>query len=302
MKKCKIEKLLIDPEGGNEVHYSSFVSFEAGVQGNKNIVVGIINPADEILSQIEEYLKNKFYETGPENLCLFTVSGLMLAYRKASKWVQMNEDLKAILEIPKLKKAVLNELIDESLENLFPKLEKDERQKVVDLILKSAFQILAERIATDINYLDHIEWRDLERILGEALSFIGFQVKVTPPSKDGGKDIIANLDVYNNKYSFIIELKHWRSGKKVDSDHVEKFLRVVINEKRSGGLFLASYGYTDECVERLVSFKQFNLNLGDGNKIYSIFQIYKKKQDGLILSPKDLVAVLTEDSLGTRGV
>lgn len=127
---------------------------------------------------------------------------------------------------------------------------------------------------------------------------------MTPPSKDGGKDLIVFLDVYNKEYSFIIELKHWRGGKKVGTDPVEKFLRVVINEKKYGGLFLASYGYTKDCIEAIASFRRYNLNIGDGDKIYAIFQIYKQKIDGRMLSPFDLLNVLSSginEKKGDRG-
>jgi len=291
--KPEIKKLWISTEKDAKKDYTSFTAFEAGSQGEEGMIVGIISPTPQILSEIEYYLSEKFYEVGPKDLCLFTDSGLLLGYKKNFEWVHVQENLHIASDIPRLKTNILDELIEENLDKIFWAFQKEERQETVDLILKSTFQKFAELIATDINYLDNIEWRDLERILGEALSTIGFQVKVTQPSKDGGKDIIVYLDVYNEKYSFIIELKHWRSGKRVNLSPVEKFLRVVINEKRTGGLFLASYGYTEDCIEAIASFKRYNLNLGDGNKIYSIFQIYKQKIGGRVLAPVELLNVLS---------
>ena len=291
--KPEIKKLWISTEKDAKKDYTSFTAFEAGSQGEEGMIVGIISPTPQILSEIEYYLSEKFYEVGPKDLCLFTDSGLLLGYKKNFEWVHVQENLHIASDIPRLKTNILDKLIEENLDKIFWAFQKEERQETIDLILKSTFQKFAELIATDINYLDNIEWRDLERILGEALSTIGFQVKVTQPSKDGGKDIIVYLDVYNEKYSFIIELKHWRSGKRVNLSPVEKFLRVVINEKRTGGLFLASYGYTEDCIEAIASFKRYNLNLGDGNKIYSIFQIYKQKIGGRVLAPVELLNVLS---------
>lgn len=301
--KLKFKKIRISTEMTVDKDYSSFTAFEAGIQGKSDLIVGIISLTPQILSEIKTYLANKFYEIGPKNLCLFTDTGLLLGYTKKLEWVQVQEELKTALDIQKLPEDTLCELIEECLEKKYWASIKEERQEVVDLILKEAFQKLAEKIALNINYLDNIEWRDLERMLGEALSVIGFNVKVTPPSKDGGKDIIATTDVFNKKYSFILELKHWRVGKKVGFKHVEKFLRVVINEKSSGGLFLASYGYTNDCTEAIASFKRYNLNLGDGDKIYSIFELYKQRIDGLVLAPEKLVKLLSsglEENIGAK--
>lgn len=316
MINFEVERYLIDSKGGSEVDYSTFDAFESAVldvhgTGLDNlIVVGIINPDPEILSKMEKYVSSKFYKYSTPNICFFTNSGLMLACKNNYEWILLNENFHDTLVMPMLKNSVLKELIDERIYKIFigeePEKEEqqieEEREIKIDLILNSTFKEIAGLLATDIHYLDHIEWRDLERALGVALSNIGFNVEVTPPSKDGGKDIILSLDVYNDKYSFIIELKHWRSGKKVGPDYVEKFLRVVINERRSGGLFLASYGYSDDCLDRLVSFKRYNINLGDGNKIYNFFRIYKKTMGGLVFSPLYLLNILSENVIEAKDI
>lgn len=297
--KTITQKLLIGAGDDKEMNYTSFASFEAGTQGEGDMIVGIISPTSKIISEIKLYVSHKFYEVGPRDLCLFTDAGLLLGYKKNFEWVSVLENFDITPDLQSLDQNTLNELIDDTLNRVFWSVKKEERQRIVDSILRSSFQELARRIADDVNFLDNIEWRDLERILGEALSALGFNVTVTPPSKDGGKDIIAHLDVFNNQYSFVIELKHWRSGKRVDLSPVDKFLRVVINEKRTGGLFLASYGYTEDCIEAIASFKRYNLNLGDGNKIYSIFQVYKQKIGGQVLAPADILSMV---SSGIEGV
>jgi hypothetical protein len=41
--------------------------------------------------------------------------------------------------------------------------------------------------------LDHLEWRDLERMMARVMEGLGFKVTLTPPSKDGGKDLILTF-------------------------------------------------------------------------------------------------------------
>lgn len=286
--------------------YSSFNAFDSGTlcdnrtPPENDVIVGIISPTREILSEIDIFFSETFYKVGRINFCLFTDSGLLLGYKKNPEWVQINGNMNIALEVPKIQETVLSQLIYENLQKIFlltPKTE--ERQNAIDSIIKVSCQQLAELIASDKGFLNHIEWRDLERTLGEALSGIGFKVEVTPSSKDAGKDLIVSFEVYNDDHSFIIELKHWRSKKKVGIDPVEKFLRVVLNEKRTGGLFLSSYGYTEDCLEAIASFSRYNLNLGDGNKIFTICKIYKQKKDGLVIVPEDFFYVLASDCLMT---
>lgn len=278
---------------GSGKDYTSILTFDADNDIEKDIIIGIISNEAYIIKELEDYIEKKLYDSGPENLLLFLESGILVAYRKNFEWFKLQEDISSLLNLKALKDTTLNGLIDDHINKNFFLPQQDERQETIDFILKSTFQKIAELIAEDPDYLEHIEWRDLERILGEVLFEIGFSVKVTPPSKDGGKDIIASIEVSNKKYSFIIELKHWRSGKKVGKESVEKFLRVVINEQRSGGLFLASYGFTENCREALASFKQYRVNLGDGEKLYSFFQLYQQKKNGKILVPEELISVLS---------
>ncbi len=290
MKRCTVNA---STELGYPSEYTSFNAFEAAEADGKTPVTVIIHLDPETIEQVNQFTKHKFYEFNFPEIYLFTSSGILLGYHKESNWVTNIDGFDSLLSLNEIEASVLNDLIEETINKLNDVPNEDEKQRQVDTIMKIAFTAIADKIAGDKNYLDHIEWRDLERVLGEALSTIGFQVTVTPPAKDGGKDIIANLQISNKHYSFIIELKHWRSGQRVGSKHVERFLRVVINDKPCGGLLLATYGYTKDCTELLCSLKQYKLNLGAGDRIYSIFQLYRKKRNGIVVSPSEMLGVVT---------
>jgi hypothetical protein len=42
---------------------------------------------------------------------------------------------------------------------------------------------------------------------------------------------------------YIVEVKHWVSGKAVPGGQLRKFLNVIVNEKRDSGLFLSTSGF-----------------------------------------------------------
>ena len=105
-------------------------------------------------------------------------------------------------------------------------------------ILQVVSRKFAAMIAKDPRVLDEIEWRDLERTIAEVFEGIGFSVTLTRPSKDGGKDVILVCQVQGEQAEYIVEIKHWRSGKRVGRAVLLDFVNVIVREGRKGGLFL----------------------------------------------------------------
>ena len=67
---------------------------------------------------------------------------------------------------------------------------------------------LVRAIAEDPAALIRIEWREMERVVATVLSRLGFEVTLTPGSKDEGKDVIAESYDAGQKRSYIVEVKH----------------------------------------------------------------------------------------------
>lgn len=132
----------------------------------------------------------------------------------------------------------------------------------IQLLIRSISHDFARLVASDPESLDHLEWRDLERMMARVMEGLGFQTTLTPPSKDGGKDLILAFNAVGRDESFIIELKHWRSGKRVDGGSVSDFMRVVVAENRSGGLFLSTSGYAADAFAGLTELNRRRLRLG----------------------------------------
>ena len=112
----------------------------------------------------------------------------------------------------------------------------------IQILIQSISHQFALNIASSANAIDHLEWRDLERTIARIFEGLGFKTTLTPPSKDGGKDVILVCDALNGETSYIVELKHWRSGKRVDKQSLSDFLHVIVKENHSGGVFLSTSG------------------------------------------------------------
>ena len=72
----------------------------------------------------------------------------------------------------------------------------------------------------------YIEWREMEKTLAEVFSGIGFDVELTPSSKDGGKDLVLECLIQGKTHSYFVEIKHWRAGSRVGAKDICDFVHV----------------------------------------------------------------------------
>jgi len=158
-------------------------------------------------------------------------------------------------------------------------LEEKEKESVVVKILKECTQRIIMAILNDPDLLEDLEWLDMERTVAELFRGLGFKVELTPSSKDGGKDVVLELEEINKKKTYVIEVKHWRSGQKVGKSAVDKFVKIVVKENRTAGLFLSTYGVSSGVVESLTKIERKKVKFGDKEKIISLCETYIKKRN-----------------------
>lgn len=186
----------------------------------------------------------------------------------------------------------------------YPVTTKDERerkseeaQRYVALAVRTLSECLCELIAKNPLALWQVEWRQLEYVIATALDKIGFKVKLTPPAKDGGKDIIASCVLRGKNMVFYVEVKHWRSGKHVGSRNIFDFLEVNALDRTEGGLFLSSSGYSRSVYSHLAEFNQQHIRLGKFEKILLLCQHFVRKESGIWNPIQSLPDVLFERTI-----
>ncbi|WP_240545258.1 restriction endonuclease [Sinorhizobium fredii] len=170
--------------------------------------------------------------------------------------------------------------------------EKVDVEAEVRIMLRDLSSGLARLIAKSPDALDHLEWRMVEQVVAEVFEGLGFAVTLTPGSKDGGKDVILTCTVRGKLAEYYVEIKHWRSSTKVGSAAVEKLLKIIVEEKKDGGLFLSTYGFTSNAFEQLTTIAKHKLKFGDQEKIVTFCQTYVKAKAGLWSPPENLTEVL----------
>lgn len=169
-------------------------------------------------------------------------------------------------------------------------------QAEVRVILQTISERFARLIARDSSALAYLEWRDVERTIAEVFDGLGFKVTLTPGSKDGGKDVVLECEVAGNIATYYVEIKHWRSSTRVGADAVEKLLKVIVRENKAGGLFLSTYGFTDNAFEQLTTIDKQRLKFGDQEKVVTLCRTYVKAKAGIWSPPENLSDVLFEDT------
>lgn len=190
------------------------------------------------------------------------------------------------------------EIIDiEGLEKWANNLPTKEEINDVIFYIRQLNRNLIKLISENGNNLRMLEWRDLERVIAEIFEGLGFEVTLTPSSKDGGKDIILECKINAISKTFIVEIKHWRSQQKVGKVAIKEFSRIIINEKREKGLFLSTYGFTNNYFESLTERERKLVHFGDQSKIVELCKKYERVKGGILNPVENFEEILFENTL-----
>ncbi|MBR1158070.1 restriction endonuclease [Bradyrhizobium elkanii] len=168
---------------------------------------------------------------------------------------------------------------------------------MVERALRSMLQALAQEIVCSPDYLMHVEWRDLERLLGEVLSGLGFNVLVTRPGRDGGFDLELRCVEAGQPMIYLVEIKHWKAPSRPGSDILERFFEVAMAYGASRGLLLSSSGYTVPALSGRTEIARQPVRLGDANKIVALCQSYVRHTLGAWTPTDTLPRILFADTL-----
>lgn len=181
-------------------------------------------------------------------------------------------------------------------QTLINKLEPEKENKVL-IIFREAYRKIISEISKNPQQLQNLDWFNIEKVIAELFENFGFNVTLTPPSKDGGKDIILECYEDESKKTFIVEIKHWKAGNRVGKSIVTDFLKVVLNEKRDRGLILSSSGYTKNSLEFVAEIDKSKVALGNHSKIISLCNAYERVKDGLLLPISNYESFLFNETI-----
>ena len=84
---------------------------------------------------------------------------------------------------------------------------------------------------------------------------------------------------------------------KVGQTSIKEFIKVICNEKREKGIFLSTYGFTENAFEGLTELERTQIRFGNQEKIISLCKTYLRVKSGIWTPLQDLQELLFEQTI-----
>ncbi len=162
---------------------------------------------------------------------------------------------------------------------------------VQDLMEQLAVEIARQKVA-----VDELEWRDLERLLGAVLQGLGYRCIVTPPAKDGGRDLVVCDITQDDVAWYNIEIKHWRD-RSAGPKAIQYCLETALREGRRGALLVSTGGIGRAALRARAEVNADYMRLAGTAKVVTTCRHFVARQSGLWTEELPLRRVLFEETL-----
>lgn len=131
---------------------------------------------------------------------------------------------------------------------------------------------LLYELSQNPNLLYNLSPYDFERVIAKMFEKKGFTVKITPQTRDGGKDIfVAKNDLCS--FLFYVECKKYAPNQHVGIDIIQRLYGVVSAEKATGGIIATTSYFTKPAKDYIQeNHLEHQLTLQDYNTISNILK------------------------------
>jgi len=160
--------------------------------------------------------------------------------------------------------------------------EKVQEGQLIEGVAIPWFEII-RHLDRDPSFLFKIPWRKLEELIAGAYEREGWpEVVLTPPSGDGGRDVIATRPGLGS-IRIVDQVKAYSPGHLVTADEVRSMLGVLQQDLNvSKGLVTTTSGFAPRIAEddRLKAFMPYRLELRGGVDLRNwLIDLTKKKSE-----------------------
>lgn len=145
--------------------------------------------------------------------------------------------------------------------------------------LEHEIQSIIGELADHPEDLFQIEPRRFEEIVAELLAGFGWQISLTPPTRDGGYDILAiKRDESGLDLSYIVECKRYASDRKVGVDVLRSLYGVKFDLGLPNALLATTSSVTKDGLELVRS--RPDIQVVDFDRLSDWLRKYKKAPSG----------------------
>lgn len=132
----------------------------------------------------------------------------------------------------------------------------------------AATERLIRRVATQPNLLHNLTARQFEEVVVELLERQGYDITLTPPTRDGGVDIFAAKRDALGSFLYVVECKKYSADNHVGVGIVRELLGVVAQHRATAGV-LATTSFFTSGAKQLQQSMRWQLSLKDYKDIGS---------------------------------
>jgi HJR/Mrr/RecB family endonuclease len=151
-----------------------------------------------------------------------------------------------------------------------------EGAKVFRIDVESINEELVKYLAKHPEKLTEMSSRNFEELVAELFKDKGYEIELTPASKDGGFDIRAVRKTAVGCGLTLIECKRYSQKKKVGVDIVRGLYGVVEDRNATNGLIVTTSYFTKGSVD-FQRKNAYRLELTDRDKLLQMLKGYKKQ-------------------------
>ena len=115
---------------------------------------------------------------------------------------------------------------------------------------------LIHAILHDPRHMHNLTPRQFEEFIAEVVDHLGFSnIILTPPSGDGGRDVIASNEINGIPITFFFECKKYAEGNKIQLDTLRSLLGTVAHHATEAnmGVLVTTSTFTKGCKDLIMS-------------------------------------------------
>jgi restriction endonuclease Mrr len=105
-----------------------------------------------------------------------------------------------------------------------------------------------DEIARDPNLRYQLHWREFEQLEAEILHRQGWKVLLGPGRKDGGRDIIAEIET-NYRFVMAVQCKKHSRKNTIEPGEVQKLFGVILSDNFNKGLLVTTSTFQPAAIE-----------------------------------------------------
>jgi restriction system protein len=138
--------------------------------------------------------------------------------------------------------------------------EKTSEGQLIESVASVWFDII-ELIQREPDAIYEFHWRKWEEIIAGAYTQLGYDVELTPPSNDKGRDIIATSKTLGGSVRFFDQVKAYRPGLLVTAEEVRAMVGVLNLEGNVSKGFITTTSsfapgvFQDQNITRLMPYR-----------------------------------------------